>query len=81
MEREKAMDSVEFEKDKGMWKTKTLLVGSLIGALVGVGAAYLLVQRAEREDRSVHVGTGEGIKLGLLALGMLRQVAQLGEGD
>ena len=61
------------------WKTKTLLAGAVIGALVGAGAAYLLVQRAEREDGEMRIGAGEGIKLGLLVFGLLRQVAQLAE--
>jgi putative aminopeptidase FrvX len=46
----------------------------------GVSAAYLLIQRAEKENGNLQIGTGEGIKLGLLVLGLLRQVAQLGEG-
>ena len=61
------------------WKKKTLLGGVIVGALVGAGAAYLLIQRAERESGRVHVGTGEGIKLGLLVLGLLREVSQLGK--
>ncbi len=61
------------------WKTKTLLIGAAIGVLAGLGAAYLLVQRAEREGRQPELSAGEGIKLGLLVLGLLRQVAQLGE--
>ena len=61
------------------WKNRTLLLGAAIGALVGVSAAYLLVQRAEREDGEMHMGTGEGIKLGLLVFGLLRQVAQLAD--
>ena len=63
------------------WKIRTMIIGSVVGALVGAGAAYLLVQRTERESGSLRIGTGEGIKLGLLVLGLLRQVAQLGEGD
>lgn len=61
------------------WKTKTLLIGAALGALTGLGAAYLLVQKAKREDGRPELSAGEGIKLGLLLLGMLRQVAQLGE--
>ncbi|MFZ5808401.1 MAG: hypothetical protein ACOY16_03885 [Chloroflexota bacterium] len=62
------------------YKTKALLIGAFVGALVGISAAYLLIQRAEKEEGRLQVGTGEGIKLGLLVLGLLRQVAQLGEG-
>lgn len=62
------------------WKAKALFVGALVGALVGLGSAYLLVQRAESQDGEMRMGTGEGIKLGLLVLGLLRQVSQLGEG-
>ena len=62
------------------WKNKVLLIGGVIGGLVGVGTAYLLVQRAEKEGTEVQLGTGEGIRLGLLVLGMLRQVSRLGDG-
>ncbi|OGO21289.1 MAG: hypothetical protein A2Z14_14480 [Chloroflexi bacterium RBG_16_48_8] len=61
------------------WKTKTLILGGLIGAILGMGTAYLLAQRAEREGETLKLGTGEGIRLGMLALGLLRQVARLGD--
>jgi hypothetical protein len=61
-------------------KNKVLVLGGVIGGLVGVGTAYLLVQRAEKEGTDVQLGTGEGIRLGLLVLGMLRQVSRLGDG-
>ena len=61
------------------WKTTTLIVGAVVGAITGVGAAYLLVRRAEQEDGKVALSTGEGLRLGLLVLGLLRQIAQLGE--
>jgi hypothetical protein len=63
------------------WKNKVLVLGGVLGGLVGVGAAYLLVQRAEREGTEVQLGTGEGIRLGLLVLTMLRQVSRLGDGS
>ncbi len=63
----------------GNWKSKTLFMGIIIGALAGLGAAYLIVQRAEREGKNPEMTAGEGVKLGLLVLGVLRQIAQLGE--
>ena len=62
------------------WKRKVMLVGGAVGLLVGLGAAYLLVQRSEREGSKPVLNLVEGIKLGLLVLGLLRQVSQLGEG-
>jgi hypothetical protein len=62
------------------WRPKVLLAGAVIGALVGVGAAYLYSQQAEREQgfESPDFSAGDGIKLGLLLLGLLRSVADLG---
>lgn len=61
------------------WKTKTLVIGTLIGALVGLGGAYLLIQSAEKRGEKFSVSPGEGLKLGLLVMGLLRQIAQLRE--
>jgi hypothetical protein len=68
----------EGEIEKGMepWKVKTLAVGGAIGALVGLGAAFLLVQNAEKNDlKQVTITPREGFRLGVLVLGLLRQVA------
>ena len=62
------------------WKNKVLVIGGVIGGLVGLGTAYLLVQRAEKEGTELSLGTGEGIRLGLMVFGMLRQVSRLGDG-
>jgi len=72
---------MEAETDEAgaSWKSKTLLLGAVVGALVGAGAAYLIIQRSEREDGEIRLTAGEGVKLGLLVFGLLRQVAQLGE--
>ncbi len=61
-------------------RTMTLLVGGAVGALTGVAAAYLILRRAERQKEPVRLEAGEGLRLGLLVLGLLRQVAALGEG-
>ncbi|MEW6567939.1 MAG: hypothetical protein AB1449_07200 [Chloroflexota bacterium] len=63
------------------WKAKTLLIGMLVGALTGLGAAYLLVRRAEETESRPRLTPGLGMRLGLLVLGLLRQVGRLGEGD
>ncbi len=77
------MDEQELEviqETQDDWKMKVLIIGGLVGVLTGLGAAYLLIQRAEREETAPQLSAGEGVKLGLLVLGLLRQVTQLGDG-
>ena len=74
------MEDQEMVVPQDNWKTKVLLIGGLVGLLTGLGAAYLLIQRAQREDAPPELTAGEGVKLGLLVLGLLRQVTQLGDG-
>jgi hypothetical protein len=62
-------------------KPKILILGGLIGACMGLGAAFLLIQRAERENRTLSLSPAEGIKLGLVALGAMKQFAQMGSGE
>ena len=59
------------------WKTKTLVVGAVLGALTGVGAAYLLIRQAD--ESGVQFSSKEGVKLGITLLGLLRQITQLGD--
>jgi uncharacterized membrane protein YadS len=59
------------------WKTKTLVVGAVLGALTGVGAAYLLIRQADEDG--VQFSSKEGVKLGITLLGLIRQITQLGD--
>jgi hypothetical protein len=61
------------------WKNKILVVGGLIGALVGVGAAFLYVRTAEEAGGPREVSTGQVLKLAVAALGVVRQVSQLAD--
>ncbi len=46
---------------------------------MGVGIAYLLVQRAEEQGGEVRLSPGESVRLGLSLLGLLRQVTDLAQ--
>ena len=62
------------------WRGKVFLIGAVAGALVGLGAAYMFAQKAEDPDHLPTVTAGDGVRLGLLVLGLLRSIAELGEG-
>jgi hypothetical protein len=56
-----------------------LVVSALIGALAGLGAGILLLRRAEQRGTETAITRREGLSVGLLVLGLLRQIAQLGD--
>jgi hypothetical protein len=58
---------------------KGLAVGGVLGAAVGVAAAYLLIQSMQRNNRELKITAGEGLRLGLIVMALLRQVAELPE--
>ena len=62
-----------------MNKSRILFYGTLIGALTGLVAAMLINRRAERTDRSTALTAGEGLKLGVLVLGLLRAIGSLAD--
>ncbi len=58
---------------------RTLLLGVLIGAVTGLIGAMLLNRRAENTGSETAITTGEGMKLGVMVIGLLRAIASLGE--
>jgi hypothetical protein len=61
------------------WKNKILIVGGLVGALVGVGAAFLYIRTAEEAGGRREVSPAQVLKLAVSTLGMMRQASQLAE--
>lgn len=61
------------------WKVQTLLIGGVLGALVGLGAAFLLTKRAEQKGDTLAITPKKGVQLGVMIAGLLRSVLSLGE--
>lgn len=62
----------------GNQRTKILALGTIIGALVGLGAAYLILQRVD-EQGELSLSPKEGVKLGISVFSFFRQITQLGD--
>jgi hypothetical protein len=67
------------ERPDNTWKLQTLLIGGVLGALVGVGAAFLLTKRAEQKGTQLAVTPAKGVQLGVMIAGLLRSILTLGE--
>ncbi|MBN1977954.1 MAG: hypothetical protein JW918_11185 [Anaerolineae bacterium] len=66
-------------------KTRVMIVGGVVGALLGVGAAYLYMQSAgvavdeEGNERLPAVQPAKALTLGLGVMTLLRQIAGMGK--
>ncbi len=62
-------------------RSRTLILGALIGAFTGLIAAVLLTRRVAKDEKSTALSTGDGLKIGVLVFGLLRAIASLGDDD
>jgi hypothetical protein len=62
------------------WRGKAFVIGGVLGALLGLGAAYIYVNAAEQSGEPPEVSPGTAVTVGLSLLALLRQVAVIGEG-
>lgn len=60
-------------------KTKTMVFGTLIGAAIGLAGALLLSRKAEETGTAITVSTGDGMRLGVMIIGLLRAISALGD--
>lgn len=67
------------------WKTKVLIMGGVLGALLGLGAALIYIREAEASMAATQtpprVRPGEAVRLGVTLMDILRQVASIGAKD
>ena len=63
------------------WRSRAFLVGGVLGALLGLGAAYIYINAAEQSGETPEVSPGTAVTIGLSLLALLRQVADPGSGE
>lgn len=60
------------------WKTKLIIGGAIIGAAAGIIGAIILAQNAEKANTRPQLSAGDGVKVGLGVMAVLRLLAELG---
>lgn len=65
-------------EQKSNWKTITLLIGGGIGLISGLTAAYLFIKKQEESGHSLKLSTGEGAKIGMGIVTLLKMIADSG---
>jgi hypothetical protein len=62
------------------WKMRTLIMGAIVGAILGVGTAYLLNRTAEESGGGPpQITTGDAVKAAIGIVGVMRGIASLGD--
>ena len=62
-------------------RSRTILIGVLVGAATGLVAAMMINRRAENTGESTAITAGDGLKLGVMIVGLLRAIASMGDED
>lgn len=69
------------ENTNSNWKTNLMLVGTVGGALIGAGTAYLLARSAEsNRGGPPEISTKDLLSTGIAIIGVIRGIASLGDG-
>ncbi|MEA2008613.1 MAG: hypothetical protein U9O54_05795 [Chloroflexota bacterium] len=66
------------EKTKKNQHTKIIFLGAIFGAFAGAGAAYLLSQGLDEEEKFA-LAPADGVKLGVAVFAFLRKMTDLGK--
>ena len=66
-------------QDTSDWKSKILIVGALVGLVSGLLAAFVIIQRAEQKQVQPNINAGDGVKVGLGVLGVLKLISDIGD--
>lgn len=72
------------DRDNKPWKMPTYVLGGVLGVVIGVLSAHFYAQSVEENQpgsKPVKLDTGDMIRLGLAAIGMVRMVSDIGARD
>mgnify|MGYP001248784923 CR=1 FL=1 len=60
------------------WKTLVWFIGGLAGLITGLTAAALIIKRKENAGTEFKLNSGEGFKIGMGVVNLLKQITDTG---
>ena len=60
------------------WKTKILVIGALVGAVAGLVGGLLFIQRAQENQEAPRLSAGDGVRVGVGVVGLLKMISDMG---
>jgi hypothetical protein len=66
-------------EEKSKWKTIAYLIGGTAGLITGLMAAFLFIRKNEESQGNLKVTSGEGVKIGLGVVSLLRMISESGK--
>lgn len=77
------LQTFEELEDQDNWKTKILVIGGLLGAILGLGTAFFFIRTAEEsgKDEAPTIEVSDALKISFGLISVIRGVAALGSRD
>jgi hypothetical protein len=60
------------------WKTLVWIIGGIAGLATGLTAAALIIKRKENSGTEFKLNSGEGFKIGMSVVNLLKQITDNG---
>lgn len=60
------------------WKTIVLVIGGIAGLATGLAAAAMVIRRQENTNGEFKMNSGEGFKIGMGIVNLLKQISDTG---
>lgn len=64
--------------ENSKWKTLAFIIGGGAGLITGLAAAYIFIRNRENLEEQPKLSSGEGVKIGLGVVSLLRMIAEGG---
>jgi hypothetical protein len=65
-------------ESKKNWKGLVLVIGGVAGLAAGLAAAALIIRRKENTGAEFRLNSGEGFKIGMGIVSLLKQITDTG---